>query len=352
MRSELKTSKVVKAQGGGVRGVAEGQGGARKTGLSIGLDVGGTKIAGVVMRRDGHVVAACKVKTGAVFGREFVVNRMLHCLRFLAREVESKALQDEVAGVGIGIPGVVPWKGALGEVPNIPSFSGFDVRRRFLSLGRVVVGNDADCFTLAEARLGVARGVQNVLGVTWGTGVGGGLVIGGNLLRARSGVVGEIGHVVLDPSWPLRSGLGVRGSVESIAGGKFMLKRYAALAGRRTRKRDKRVFERVDALWERGGAGGRKVVLTAVDALGRVLGGLASVLGLDLIVVGGSVSDLPVISELEARVRSYAHPSARKVRVVRSRLGGLAGALGAALLLFEHEEAVQREDAKVTSGSS
>jgi glucokinase len=199
--------------------------------LAIGIDIGGTKVLGVLIADDGTVVAEARAST-PTSGAEL--------LDVVASVVEGvRPGGSPLPAVGVGAPGLVDRQGVLRFAPNIPGIVGLSIRSGLTALlpGTAVrVGNDATCAGWAERVLGAGRGRDNVLMVTLGTGIGGGLVVEGMLLEGANGFAGEIGHMVVDPNGP-RCPCGRRGCWERFASGSGLgrLGREAAHAGEAAR---------------------------------------------------------------------------------------------------------------------
>jgi glucokinase len=232
-----------------------------------------------------------------------------------------------VESVGIGVPGLYdPATGATRFLPNIPGeWAGRPVAGPVgAAIGApAALINDARAFTLAELTLGAGRGVDSIVGVTLGTGVGGGIAIDGRVLFGHDGTAGELGHQTLVPDG-LTCGCGNRGCLEAYA----KADRIAELSGTATAE---------DAI-EAARAGSERALAALAEA-GRWLGvGLSNLVALvnpDRIVVGGGVAvgagDLlldPIRREIEARVFIT---SIAGLEVVTAELGTLAGAIGAAV---------------------
>ncbi|HSM66252.1 MAG TPA: ROK family protein [Ilumatobacteraceae bacterium] len=196
----------------------------------MGIDVGGTKAQGVALDADGTVVATAQRPTPRGDGS---LARLITTLADLADELGPGP--DHEHGIGVGVPGLVTRTGVLRAAPNLDGVAEFDVAGRLGErLGcRVLVDNDATCATVAEWQLGAGRGVDSMLLVTLGTGIGGGLVANGAVQRGVNGFAGEFGHMVVDPNGP-RCPCGRQGCWERYASGSglAMLAREAA-TGRR-----------------------------------------------------------------------------------------------------------------------
>lgn len=202
--------------------------------LAAGIDVGGTKCLGVVVDASGEVLAETRRPTARTG------DGIVDALAEVAHELAGQ-LADPVGGyatLGIGMPGLITVDGVLRASPNLPGVTELDVAGRLTArLDRsVVVANDATCAALAEWRWGAGRGVDDLVMVTLGTGIGGGVVSGGRLVVGAHGFAGEFGHMVVDPHGP-PCPCGRRGCWERYASGSGLanLARVAAVGGRLVR---------------------------------------------------------------------------------------------------------------------
>lgn len=323
--------------------------------LFLGLDLGGTKMHAALVDSRGRVLGECRRKTRGAEGLEAVLDRIVEsCERACG---EAKASLPSVEAVGIGAPSAIDAGGSI--VLDAVNLGWRDVPLRDLLQKRlkrpVALDNDVNAAAYGEARLGAGRSIADLLAVWVGTGVGGGLVIGGRVHRGHFGTAGEIGQMLLDPAAPL----GQR-SVEEIcsrSGIVHSLRR--ALAGRDDLPLAKRLHESpersigssmVADAYEGGDPVVRSVVDHAADRLGMVLANLATVLSPEAIVVGGGLSDAlgrPWISRIRhAFARSVFPQAMRRCKVLPSALGDHAGVLGAALLAMDlFESSSRRRDA-------
>lgn len=309
-------------------------------GLAIGLDIGGTKVLGsVVDVGTGAVVHDTRVATPS--GSEALVEA-------LAGVVEH--LRDGVGGpvgaVGVGIAGLVGVDGVLRYSPNLPGI--IDLPLESMLAGRigcaVVIDNDATTATIAEHRLGAARGVDDVVYVALGTGIGGGLILDGRIRRGANGFGGEFGHMVVDPRGPVCA-CGHSGCWERVASGSALgeLARsrarheiapaiLAAAGGIANQVTGEHAVEAASA--------GDDAALAVLDAYGEAvaLGISALVTALDpaLVVIGGGVVDAgdlvmdPIRSAVARRVLGGTHRP--EVPVVPAAFGGRSAAIGAAVM--------------------
>jgi glucokinase len=285
--------------------------------LHLGLDLGGTNIKAAVVDSSLRVLATETMATGAVDGEDAVLERVAS----LGRAVVAPF--GEPVSAGLALPG--HFDASTGAGSLLPNLLGDWAGRPIAgpvgsSLGvPVTLVNDVRALTLAELRLGAGRGAVDLVCIALGTGVGGGVVIGGRL-HLGLGHAGEIGHTTVDPDGPL-CGCGNRGCLDRMASAQSI----AAAAGRTD------VAEAAEAA-RSGDADARAAFARAGQYVGRVLAGAVVLLWPERVVVGGGVADAgdllldPLRQEL--RRRACVAP---EIPVVRAELGPVAGAVGAAL---------------------
>src|SRR3954463_7638466 len=197
--------------------------------LTIGLDLGGTKCYGIVLDGNGTIVAEHRVATP--LGADAIVSTMVELVQVLRSEVGER-----VDAAGVGVPGLVERTGVLRFAPNLPTVIELDLRAAMgAHLPDMVFRfeNDATCAGWGEKAHGAAVGADNVVMVTLGTGIGGGVIIDGRVYAGAYGFAGEVGHMVVDPHGP-PCPCGKRGCWERYASGSGLgrLGREAAVAGR------------------------------------------------------------------------------------------------------------------------
>ena len=320
---------------------------------SIGIDVGGTKMLGVALSAAGDVVAEARMASphplsaapGDPQAADALVDGLVAMVEILSADVRRAGLPAATA-LGVGVPGLVDDAGRLRYAPNLPAGDGMDVVAR---LGdhvdlRVVADNDATCATVAEWVVGAASGASDAVLVTLGTGIGGGLVCAGKVMRGRNGFAGEIGHIVVDPSGP-QCACGRRGCWERFASGSGLARmaREAAHAGRLASVvhavgGDPEAVRGEDiAAAVAGGDAEAQAVLEELGfwvALG--LSNLALVLDPEVFVIGGGLADLVagILPSVRSTVAEMLWPQSGRpeIRIVPAALGERAGAIGAALV--------------------
>ena len=316
---------------------------------AIGVDFGGTAIKGGLVNVAGRVVAS-EVLPSKPYGQPSAfVKAVGACAERLLRQAGVRLAQ--CAGIGVGAPGSVNGaRGVVHTLVNVPGWRDVPLARRLSArLGcRCVVDNDANLYALGEWRYGAGRGARHLLCVTLGTGVGGGLILGGRLHRGAGGAAGEVGHMVIDPRGP-RCGCGRRGCLEAFIGTAGILR----LARRAIRQdggllrrfseaaRGRLSPELISRAARQGDRGARALWREIGERLGIGLANLVNTLNPDCIVIGGGVAKAwPFFAPTLMRtVRTQAMTvPGRAVRMVPARLGSSAGILGAAVLVWSKSE--------------
>jgi glucokinase len=293
---------------------------------AIGIDVGGTKILAGLVEADGTIVRTERRETPVTSTEDF--------LRGLAEVVDS--LRDEtVATVGIGIPSTIDQRDGTSVFSVHVPIAGVPLRSRaeeHLGLP-VAVDNDANAAAMAEWSIGAGRGCEHMIMLTLGTGIGGGLILGGRLYRGWTGAAAELGHMVLEFDGPPCRGFCTgHGHFEQSVSGSA-----AADLARELLGPDAGAHELVSAA-----RSGDDAARDALGEMGRRVGaGIASLVNIfnpELVVVGGGFGvalDLLIEPALETLHRDGLPPARDLVRVVAATLGEEAGMVGAALIAFD-----------------
>lgn len=308
-------------------------------GPAIGIDVGGTKTAAALVRRDGAVLAR-DVRPTPAEDQHATLETMVE----LARSV----MTEGVVGVGIAAAGMVDLEGTMHYAPNLAwrdvPLAGFVSSALGLP---AVADNDVNAAAWGEFRYGAGRGTRNMLMITVGTGIGGGIVADGSLYRGAHGFSAEVGHVVVEPGGP-QCGCGNRGCWEQVASGTAITRAGRAAAVRHPHSAlvamsggDPEAV--TGAMVSNAARGGdtvcRGIFVEVGHALGVGIAGLVNVLDPELVVVGGGAAeagDLLLAPARDAFHRSVEGVHHRpEVPIVVAGLGIDAGAIGAAALAFE-----------------
>ena len=316
--------------------------------VRAGVDLGGTKIQAVVVDSGNAVLGQARLPTPTSGGPADVVAAMAEAVAEAAREagVEASAL----AGVGVGSPGVVDSAaGTVSEARNLPGWEGtFPLAATLADLvhAPVSVANDVRVAVQAEVRLGAGRPFSSLLGVFWGTGVGGAVVLDGRIWDGR-GAAGEIGHMVVK-----RDGAhctcGRRGCMEAYAGRAAMELRARKLVehGEHTSLfeiMEHRGRTRLTAgVWARALEHGDTMAVAlidrAVEALGAGIASAVNLLDVEAVVIGGGLGTRlgePYAKRIEHAMTPHLFVDERPPAVCLAALGDLGGAIGAALASSE-----------------
>jgi fructokinase len=299
----------------------------------IGIDLGGTKVEGVVVGKGGEVFFRHRLPTERERGYEHVLQRV--------REIYERCV--EVAGVpplvGIGTPGSESSRSGTMKNCNTTCLNGQPLRRDLEQMLRVpvVLENDANLFTWTEARFGAGQGARLVFGVILGTGVGGGIVWDGQIWRGAQHVAGEWGHHRLRDAGPVCY-CGQRGCVETFLCGPAFERRAAELRGRIA------PAAAVVAAARAGEEAAQRALQEYLDTFGRAFANVVNILDPDCIVLGGGLSNIDELytGGREALCR-YVFNDACSTRLVRHALGDSAGGIGAALLAAQTAESKSHE---------
>jgi glucokinase len=305
----------------------------------IGVDVGGTKIAAGLVGADGHIRAHLTSPTPAAEGAGAVLDEICRAVRALRGQITEP---DTVTGVGIGTGGVVDHRqgvivSATGLLHGWAGTRVADELRDRLGLA-ICVDNDGNALALGEHRFGAGRGYADVLYVAVGTGIGGGLVLGGRLRRGAHHAAGELGHLPVPGAEHRVCSCGAHGHIEALASGPAITAAYRQLSA------DRQVGD-LKMVASRAAAGDRRAIEAigeAAEALGKVLAGLADTIDPEAVVVGGGVAQLgPVLwTPLEAAFRADALPPTAQIPLLPAQLGPQAAIVGAASLAPDTEPAL------------
>ena len=313
------------------------------TGMRGGLDLGGTKIQAVVTDGASTVLGQARRETPRRGGAEAVVFELAEALRAALDDAGVEPMG--LAGIGVGAPGSIDVE--TGTVVQVANIHGWDAPFPLgpalaAEFGRAVtIGNDVNLAVDAERRFGAGRGVDSFLGVFWGTGVGGGIVIDGRMLSGR-GSAGEIGHVCSKPGGR-RCNCGLEGCVEAYAGRGSLEERARELAKEHPtvlfELMEKRGRDRLTSgIWlralEAGDEMADSLIRRAVAALGVGIGSAVTLLDVEAVVIGGGLGER-LGPEWLSRIETAAneHTFFRNPPEYRlAELGDLGGAIGASLL--------------------
>ena len=311
---------------------------------AIGIDLGGTDIKAGVVDDSGKILSRTKIATEAARGRTAIIRNIAEAADMARREAGLSWRQ--VAAVGLGSPGVfVPPRDLVYMCPNLKSLEGRELRQpvaRLLPLApkKVTLDNDANMAAFGEMWVGAGRGVKSLVLMTLGTGIGGGIVLNGEIWRGAWGMAAELGHQNLFPDG-VRCECGNVGCLEAYASAIGLVRRFheAVAAGRRTRlsakiKSGAQISARDIALAARAGDRTcKRLIAETGEYLGIAATNMLHILTVELVIFAGGMTAAGAI--LLKPIRDTVHRRAfhlarSKARVLFSRLKNDAGLIGAA----------------------
>ena len=320
----------------------------------IGFDLGGTKILAALFDRRFRLLAEFKAKSKPHKGEQNFLRTLKNCFDELLHQ--SGVKRSEIAGIGVGCPGLIDEKrGVVLSSPNLAFMGNMRLGARIGRLCRlpVVLGNDVNIGLFGEHQFGAARGYSHVVGMFIGTGIGGALILNGELYGGATGGAGEIGHLQVDREGP-RCGCGRQGCLEALCSRLSIATEAAALAARQvapvllssagTNILDIKSGQLAEAV-RSGDRSILELLRRKSRVIGRVMADVVNLLSPELIVLGGGlVEALPrlIVKEATRSMRSQAMPGlVRHVKVAAARLGDHAIVMGAAkraLDKFSHDK--------------
>ncbi len=296
--------------------------------FSIGLDLGGTNLRAAAVDQSGKMLDQVSGKTEYSAGREAIVRDMADAIQTLRNRLSAQ----ELAGIGVGVPGFIQMKeGVIRNSNNLSSLENFPIRDELSRrLGvPVILENDANAAALGEKWMGAGRGVDDLVLLTLGTGVGGGIIADGRILHGHLGMAGELGHITVVPNGN-PCGCGNRGCVEKHASA-TAITAMAKLLGLGDALTAKEVYD----LAIGGSEKAQTIFVSVGEALGIALAMLVNTFNFPLYLLSGGVLaawDLfaPAMIE-ETRRRSFTFRTT-ETRIEKAGLGNEAGLFGAAYL--------------------
>jgi fructokinase len=289
----------------------------------IGIDLGGTKIEGIVLDPHGVELFRKRISTEREQGYRHILERIAGLHGELAATTGSSGHT-----FGIGTPGAISHRTGLLKNSNTLCMNGQPLKADLEQLlGRTIeIQNDANCFAMAEAILGAGRGKTMVFGVIMGTGCGGGIVYKGEVITGLQAIGGEWGHMSIDPQGPACY-CGARGCVETLISGGGLERRWLEQHGQAKPLKD------IVLDYRAGEARAVEFMKLFFAHFGRAMANLINILDPDIVVLGGGVSNIPELySEGVKEVARCIFSDSLETPIVKHAIGDSAGVIGAALI--------------------
>jgi glucokinase-like ROK family protein len=320
-----------------------------KLGLVAGVDIGATSIDLVLSDFSGNMIGRNGEPANVREGPRVILTRLCELLKDLLRENNLRC--ENLSGIGIGVPGPVDFSlGTLVSPPIMPGWDGYPIvstiQEQF-PYANVVVDNDVNVMALGETSRGAGRGVDNLIFVKIGTGIGAGIICGGKIYRGTSGCAGDIGHICVNKNGPICH-CGNTGCLEALAAGPAIAERGVKTAldgsspvlmkyyennGGKLRSED------IGDAAREGDTSAIEIIRESGQKIGEVLASLVNFYNPSMIVIGGGVSNIGnlLLSSIRQAVLNRSLPLAtRDLQIVFSAIGSDAGVMGLTTLAMDY----------------
>lgn len=289
----------------------------------IGIDLGGTKIEGIVLDEQGKELFRKRIATEKEKGYEQILRNIVGLYGDLVASIKGAPHT-----LGMGTPGALSPRTGLLKNSNTVCMIGKPVKVDLEKLlnHRIEIQNDANCFAMAEALYGAGKGKNLVFGVIMGTGCGGGIAYKGEVFTGPQAIAGEWGHMSIDPNGPVCY-CGMRGCTETYISGGGLEKRYVERYGQKRSLRD------IEKDYYAGDPRAKEFMAWFFDRFGRCMANLINILDPDIVVLGGGVSKFEALyTEGIEQVKKYIFSDSLETPIVKHQIGDSAGVIGAALI--------------------
>jgi len=314
---------------------------------SIGVDLGGTNIVSVIVNHRGKIVNNLKVPTLAERGKEATIKRIIETIH--ENIVQSTIALDDIMGIGIGAPGPLDVKrGIINFAPNLLGWRDVPLKKILENEFnmKVVLENDANAAAWGERCFGIGRGVDNLVCFTLGTGIGGGIIIDGKIYHGNNYGAAELGHMTVNKDGP-RCNCGNYGCLEAYSSATGIKNRIKNSIKEGIKSKflnfdDDKLFEslRLKLIFETARKGDKltkDIVEEAISYLGIAIANIANILNPEMVVLVGGITNegnkLLIPLRREVKKRAF-YSNYKSLKIVIGKLGGNAGVLGAAALLW------------------
>ncbi|MFC1899165.1 ROK family protein [Chloroflexota bacterium] len=312
----------------------------------LAMDIGGTKISTAIISGEDRIIAREYDLTLSGEGPEAVINRTIAVMDLLLDKSETKP--NQLCGISIAIAGAIDTvRGMVTKSPHLPGWHNVplrDIVREEFRTNTIIV-NDANAAALAEHRFGAGRGIKNLILLTLGTGIGGGIIINDKLYYGANGIAGEIGHMTIDFNGP-KCNCGNNGCLEMFVSGEAIAREAVKRISRGEKsallgKTSGITGEAVSAAAESGDALALAIVSEAGEALGVGILNLVNIFNPEMVIISGGMSKMGdlLLNPVRQIVTERAFPlAARTVKITLAQYVEDAGLIGAAAFIREEKE--------------
>lgn len=307
----------------------------------VGLDLGGTFIKVGLVNEKGKILKKEQLPSLRKKGKKAILSQMEKGIKFALKG------EKNVSGIGIGTPGLVDKNGKVFSAPNLPQWDNLPLKKLFQDKFhlRVVVENDVNTITSGEYIYGAGKGYKNIICITLGTGLGGGMILNGKLFRGSKLSAAEIGHIPICFNGP-KCNCGNVGCIERYVGAEYIsqIAREAIKKGRKSKIKEivkgdlKKITPRViSQAYKKGDSLAKEIWEKVGLYLGTMLSGLINLLNSEIIIIGGGIAQAgkPLFDSIDKEIKKRAFPLlAKDVQVVPAKLGTDSGIISAASLII------------------
>ncbi|TBR16262.1 ROK family protein [bacterium] len=299
---------------------------------SVGIDLGGTNLKISLVDNRYKIKDKKILNTQNFVRKEELISAVVNSVNSLIQL--NKLRKSDISGVGLGLPGPIDnKKGIVHFFPNISGWKNVKLVKILAAKLKlpVFIDNDANMMTLAEYRLGAARGARNAVCLTLGTGVGGGIIIEGRIFRGSINAGGEIGHMPVNEKGP-KCNCGGQGCLETYIGNKVILEKARKIFGKNI------TLEETSRLAAKGERRAKKLWQDVGKCLGVTLSAIVNLINPDRIIIGGGVAKAGSVlfDSVKNTIKERAMPvQAAHVKIFKAILGNDAGMVGAAIMASE-----------------
>jgi glucokinase len=310
--------------------------------LFIGLDLGGTNLKYALGTKNGKIIKKQSRPSQADQSQNKIFENMFIAVEELKAEAEKR--KDTILSIGVGSPGSINFEtGQLnGKTPNLPSWANAPIKKTLEDRFDITTwaDNDANIMALAEARIGAGKRFKNILCLTLGTGIGGGILINNQVLRGEHFSAAEVGHIIVEYNGK-RCNCGNKGCLEAYTTAPAMVRRYKeklqrlGLAYNMYDLNTEFIFQKAT----RNEGLAMETIVETCGYLGAGIASIANIIDPEVVIIGGGVSEAgdTFIKQIEESVKQYSIKSImQNLKVVKAKMGNDAGIVGAILLAAEN----------------